>query len=235
MKAFGKYEYQASYSTPLAIADLADGLTGTYLGLNGQESALQLTDIFTSSLTGFVNDGAATTWPLAFLNFIYFDNNFRVLDAQKVQIDAAAAFSPGLESMVDFDKLENALDITLPGYLYVYLSNHTPASRVWFDDLTTIGVPLAIIGAVELGVGGGLNAAYKQASKYIANQMNRHLVRHAQKKLLQRIEKVIEKRLAEQRAIDYMQKIGQTYDKGYKNIKAYDKLLKTLYRDFFKL
>ncbi len=38
--------------------------------------------------------------------------------------------------MVDFDKLENAVDIPLPGYVYVYLSNHTPASRVWFDDLT---------------------------------------------------------------------------------------------------
>ncbi len=136
MKAFGKYEDQASYSTPLAIADLANALTGTYLGLNGQENALQLTDIFTSSLTGFANDGATTTRPLAFLNFIYFDNNFSVLNAQKIQIDATAAFSPGQEAMVDFDKLENAVDIPLPGYIYVYLSNHTPASRVWFDDLT---------------------------------------------------------------------------------------------------
>ena len=136
MKAFGKYEDQTSYNAPLGIADLAGALTSTYLGLNGQENALQLTDIFTSSLTGFANDGAATTRPLAFLNFIYFDNNFSVIDAQKVQIGATAAFNTGQEAMVEFDKLENAVDITRPGYIYIYLSNHTPASRAWFDDLT---------------------------------------------------------------------------------------------------
>ena len=135
MKAFGKYEDQATYSTPLAIADLADALTSSYLGLNGQESITQLTDLFNTSLTGFANTGAASTRPLAFLNFIYFDENFNQLDAQKVQLGEEAAFPPGQEATVEFDELSHALEITGDGYLYVYLSNHTPGSRVWFDDL----------------------------------------------------------------------------------------------------
>ena len=69
MKAFGKYEDQASYITPLAIADLADALTGTYLGLNGQESALQLADIFIYA------DEAKTQ---AMVAFDYDDRGFRL-------------------------------------------------------------------------------------------------------------------------------------------------------------
>ena len=69
MKAFGKYEDQASYSTPFAIADLADALTGTYLGLNGQESALQLADIFIYA------DEAKTQ---AMVAFDYDDRGFRL-------------------------------------------------------------------------------------------------------------------------------------------------------------
>ncbi len=133
-KVRSKYEEQGTYASPASVAVLADLLGTTYTGLNGQEVASTLSDFFEGALIGFANTGANDNQPLAFLNVIYFDEQFNVLDAQKVQV--GGGFATGQESAVDFAKLTQDIIIGFPGYLYVYVSNHTPGTKVYFDDLS---------------------------------------------------------------------------------------------------
>ncbi|MEO0554168.1 MAG: LamG-like jellyroll fold domain-containing protein, partial [Bacteroidota bacterium] len=137
MEVFGKYEEQASYASPLGVADLASVLGQTYLNTNGQEAIGALTDVFNGALTGFANDGANAALPLAFLNVIHFDAAFNVIQAEKVQLTTAAGFTPGQEHLTEFEKIDQEIEIASgqDGYVYVYVSNHTPGSKVYFDDL----------------------------------------------------------------------------------------------------
>ncbi|MEM8568589.1 MAG: LamG-like jellyroll fold domain-containing protein [Bacteroidota bacterium] len=138
MEVFGKYEEQGSYASPVGVADLASALGQTYLNLNGQEVLSTLTGTFNTALTGFANNGANTALPLAFLNVIHFDHAFNVVQAEKVQLTTAAGFVAGQEHLTDFDRIHQEIEIASDqdGYVYVYVSNHTPASKVYFDDLS---------------------------------------------------------------------------------------------------
>ncbi|MTI20251.1 hypothetical protein E1176_04390 [Fulvivirga sp. RKSG066] len=138
LTAYGKYESQASYAAPLALADIASALTGTYVGFNGQESAAALEDIFSAALSGFAN-GDSDLSPHAYMNYIYFDNDFNVLEKRKERLPEANSFTSDPESTnwhTFGNELNPYLDINQDGYLYVYVSNHTPGTKVYFDDIS---------------------------------------------------------------------------------------------------
>jgi len=145
MEAFAKYEIQNSYAAPLGIADIASALTSSFIGFNGQESISALDDLFGAALTGFANSGNDNN-PKAFFNYILFDKEFNVVEQNKLQVytqDRPIGMKDlgGFEIGTDPDDvgwLQRKFTIQAPenGYLYVYVSNHTPDSKVYFDDIS---------------------------------------------------------------------------------------------------
>ncbi|TRX59610.1 hypothetical protein FNH22_10720, partial [Fulvivirga sp. M361] len=155
-KVYAKYEKQSSYASPLGIPFLADLLGSTYVGQNGREVVSELSDLFEGALTGFANTGAENTRPLAFLNIIYFDEQFTMLDAQKVQITSESGFATGQESTVKFDSIKKDITISSSGYIYAYVSNHTPGSKVYFDDLSVTLTEDIVTQATDYYAGGSV-------------------------------------------------------------------------------
>jgi RHS repeat-associated protein len=135
MKVFGKYENKDSHvGMPLASVlgalvipattalEAEAGIVGTELG-----------NLLSPFLAGKSN---VETGPKADLNYILFDKALNVVDFNYDRIDPAAGFNITQENIVNFDVLELEKIIDRVGYLYVYVSNESPGSRVWMDDLT---------------------------------------------------------------------------------------------------
>mgnify|MGYP001792242487 CR=1 FL=1 len=55
--------------------------------------------------------------------------------AEAIPLTVEAGF-PVNQEYEDFECLTKAVEIDSPGYLYVYVSNHTPNTKVYFDDLS---------------------------------------------------------------------------------------------------
>lgn len=136
MEVFAKFENKASHSTvplttflmslfnPLqsATSSIAEGSTSIVSSLDG------LTALFSTKQE---DDDI----PAAYLNYILFDKDLNVASLAFERIDEVAGFASGSAHSVAFQKLELQKIIDRVGYLYVFVSNESPGSRVWMDDL----------------------------------------------------------------------------------------------------
>ena len=100
------------------------------------ELAQQILNNFTTAGVGALDDNPNTDSPLAYLNYILFDNNFQPI--LTIDGDVDAGFDQ-VTTAADgaFEKLEiNQIPITQAGYMYIYVSNENAANvNVYFDDL----------------------------------------------------------------------------------------------------
>ena len=78
--------------------------------------------------------------PRAYLNVVVFDKDFNYIDEQsgKVAITDKGKYVPGSSDYGVFEQVNLPQEITIQqaGYVLIYLSNETPGSEVYFDDLT---------------------------------------------------------------------------------------------------
>jgi RHS repeat-associated protein len=85
-----------------------------------------------------INDGDHGA-PKAYLNVIVFDKDFKadLSKSLKVAITGDGKYKPGSNHYGTHEQvaLPDAIAIAEPGYLFVYVSNETPQSEVYFDDL----------------------------------------------------------------------------------------------------
>ncbi|MTI25798.1 leucine-rich repeat domain-containing protein, partial [Fulvivirga kasyanovii] len=135
MQAFAKFKIQETYNQ-LALADVVAALTSTYIGANGLETASELESLFTGALSGFASSAGNT--PDAYLNYIIFDATFNVVTSNRMRVSESAGFYEGNASATEFEllDLDQVIDITQEGYIYVYASNESPDSEVYFDDVS---------------------------------------------------------------------------------------------------
>ncbi len=137
MEVFAKFENKASHnSLPLttflmslfnplqsATSTVAEGSTSLVSSLDG------LAALFSTKQE---DDDV----PAAYLNYILFDKDLNVANLAFERIDESAGFAAGAAHSVAFQKLELQKVIDRVGYLYVFVSNESPGSRVWMDDLS---------------------------------------------------------------------------------------------------
>lgn len=135
MGVFCKYEEQSGYSNaPLAtvLSMMLNPIQTAAIPFEGTGlSASMLSD----GLMPFLQTrGSNTALPAAYLNYILFDRNFKVVDLDFVRITEAGGFDIAAESTIPFEELRLRKIIDRVGYIYVYVSNESPGSRVWMDD-----------------------------------------------------------------------------------------------------
>jgi RHS repeat-associated protein len=71
------------------------------------------------------------------LNYIVFDRSYAMINAGAVRVPEGVGFDPGLEITVapQLTQFQNAITTHQAGYIYVWVSNESENSNVWFDDL----------------------------------------------------------------------------------------------------
>lgn len=81
-------------------------------------------DDFENFISNNKNNNPPSDVPRAYLNYVLFDDNFKMVDGRPVRVSAPGQIVP----------LTGVMDIKKNGYLYVYVSNESDTD-VFFDDL----------------------------------------------------------------------------------------------------
>ena len=124
------------------LTSLAGGLVSLTGGAHGSLSDLGNTtnSPVYAALNSFLpaNDPATPTTPKAYLNWMLVDNQFNYVSGNN-QSGALPAGSPDV-----LNALATSIGLHKSGYLYIWVSNETPAWDVFFDNLSvrTISGPL---------------------------------------------------------------------------------------------
>ncbi|MFL5786867.1 MAG: T6SS effector amidase Tae4 family protein, partial [Flavisolibacter sp.] len=173
---FGRSYYSASgqtftnaNSTPItAVTDIIGTLLnapGALAGSKGlgstQLQTLNPSTVFNSLIRG--SNGTTSSVPKAYINFIFFDDQFRYVTSGFSQVGASGA----VKSHWNTDASLQNITVSKNGYLYVYVSNESNWD-VYFDNLQVIhkrgaildethyypfGLPIAGISSKAIGFG----------------------------------------------------------------------------------
>ncbi len=154
---FAKYLDASSYNDQLlggaVLASFGTAMLthNPAMGLAGAGENVQVTDILEGSILDGLNvlNTEDPNVPRAYLNVIVFDKDFNYIDEQsgKVAITDVGKYVPGSSDYGVHEQVNLPQEITIQqaGYVLIYLSNETPGSEVYFDDLTIQHVTTPII------------------------------------------------------------------------------------------
>lgn len=123
------------FETPIsALSDLISALSGSISSLPGSHvtgGELQTSGVLSSGITDFLNDQDIIfdgERPKAFVNWILFDEQFQYVESN-------SGFEQAGEKLDFTEHIRTDMPIDKSGYLYIYVSNETPETRVFFDNL----------------------------------------------------------------------------------------------------
>ena len=146
LEAWVRYKNQEDfterhYTNDIPLLMLSELLGSTFSGSGAFEaySPAQAASTFDIALGngGFGSDGTDTA-PFAYLNFILFDENLNMLDAGWRRVPDDAGFDTGEENLPDMHRkieFEEPIMVSQAGYMYIWVSNESQNTKVWFDDL----------------------------------------------------------------------------------------------------
>jgi RHS repeat-associated protein len=140
---FCEIQQKTSYSRTGIVGAIANVLGNNFVG-----TATQL-DVLSTAITEFSEgtsalfslsggSGTDTGAPYAYANALVYDKGFNVNTAKTkfARVTSNAGFDPGYETISQHEKLTiPTIIIEEPGYIYIYLSNESEDTQVWFDDL----------------------------------------------------------------------------------------------------
>ncbi|MCD9015472.1 GDSL-type esterase/lipase family protein [Parachryseolinea silvisoli] len=157
LKTWVRYQEKVNYTNDLTMPLLAEFLgsdLATVLGRDGL-SLLNPQGTLESALAGMNGAGDNNLVPRAFLNYVVFDESWTSVASHKVQVSSSAGFEPGEENAPDaHEMLADSIVIPASGYVYIWVSNGSEATKVWFDDLTVIHEGSIVTQATDYGVWG---------------------------------------------------------------------------------
>lgn len=159
-EVWAKFENKISYNRNLSIATIASFLGGNFAFTGGFEgfTTTQTANSFSSALTtgGLMNDTGDDT-PFAYLNYILLGTDMSLLDADSKRVPLEAGFDPGEEALPNghaLVRLNQPIKPTQAGYLYIWLSNESENTKVWFDDFKVTHKQVLTTQATDYGVWG---------------------------------------------------------------------------------
>ncbi len=131
--------YQATAANAPLQNPLTDIVNGLASGVSGSSvlnthgvTSTELQTAFTPNVTSFLNTqppyNSGSTIPLAYVNWVLFDEQFNLVSSSSgfERVSAAGVIEP---------HTKQDMPITQSGYLYIYVSNTTPNIPVYFDNL----------------------------------------------------------------------------------------------------
>ena len=128
-------------TTPIVNSDPITGLAGLLTTAFGTKAVIDGVQIFNvtdnSGYTTFLNkDDVADEQPKAFLNYVLFDNDYKIIDFDADQATGAAEIPQTNPQLHQHEQLIFDLTIEKEGFLYIYVSNESKENMdVYFDDL----------------------------------------------------------------------------------------------------
>ncbi|MFM7858741.1 MAG: RHS repeat-associated core domain-containing protein, partial [Flammeovirgaceae bacterium] len=128
---------------------------------NGLESITQATNAFNAGLLGLApQNGDNPNAPSAYLNYILFDTNYARVAAGAVQVPQAAGFEEPQRgngyTSANLLKFAETIDIAQAGYIYIWVSNESENTEVWFDDLNVVHQSTLVAQATDYETWGGV-------------------------------------------------------------------------------
>ena len=140
LETWAVFERKVSYTRNATTTMMANLLGSAFVSASfGLETAALANQKFTTNLplalAGTGSDPA--TLPFAYLNYIVFDENYVLKDAGALRVPNNAGFDPGMEIAADPQQIvfENPIRPQQKGYIYIWVSNESENTKVWFDDL----------------------------------------------------------------------------------------------------
>ncbi|MEO1053662.1 MAG: fibronectin type III domain-containing protein [Bacteroidota bacterium] len=137
-RVWAQYEDNAaSYNRDMALATIIGQLSSTFSTVLTAEGLPLANDMIADAFTGIVLSGpdAGNTVPHAYLNYALFDDDFELVEARAKRVTTDAIY---VTASPDHEEIGYDQDIKIEqdGYLFVWVSNESQDTRVWFDDLT---------------------------------------------------------------------------------------------------
>lgn len=158
LEAWARYENKIDYARDLPLAMLTQFLGNTFAYKGGFEelNASQVASHFNAglALAGFGSDGPDDTRPFSYLNYMLFDNNTGFVDAGWMRVPLDAGFNAGEEGLPNRHRrvyFEQPIVVPQNGYIYVWLSNESEDTEVWFDDLKVTRGSARVVQATDYG------------------------------------------------------------------------------------
>ena len=163
-EAWVRFENKVSYTRNIGLLALSTFLGTSYANVGGFEglTPTQTGQTFEGALTsaGFMSDGSDNTRPFAYINFIIFDENRGYISGGWQRITEDAGFYPGEEGLTgQHVRVAFNNPIVIPqaadgGYVYVWVSNESEGTKVWFDDVKVTHSQIIVTQATDYGVWG---------------------------------------------------------------------------------
>ncbi len=158
-EVWSRYEIKTTY-TSIPVATFASLVAGVYTGAAGLEgiSAAQSGQTFSNALAGIFTSSDDDR-PFAHLNYVLLNTSLQTIGSHSVQVPEEAGFEAGEESLYDpvLLSLPEPVIATEDGYIYIWVSNASENSRVWFDDLkVTHSSAVFVAQATDYGVWGDI-------------------------------------------------------------------------------
>jgi RHS repeat-associated protein len=165
VETWARYEKKTSYAKDLALTALSSVLGTSFSrlpaggGFEGQTPSTVSTNVFNAlTAKGFDTNDNSTGTPFAYVNYILYNSSMVMVDAGWKRVPLAAGSDPAELNLPQNKPIKVALDaavnIANDGFIYVWVSNQSKATRVWFDDLTVSHQESMVIQASDYGVWG---------------------------------------------------------------------------------
>jgi RHS repeat-associated protein len=161
METWVRYKEKVSYTRDIDLLLLSQALGSSFAFKGAFEgyTISQTNTIFETGLqaAGFMNDAGDNTRPYAYINYMILDGNMALITADRRQVPATAGFIPGEEGLPDLhQKLDFAQPVVIPqnGYIYIWVSNESEDTKVWFDDIKITHRGTMVTQATDYGAWG---------------------------------------------------------------------------------
>lgn len=176
LKTWVRFERKEGPYNDIPLTVLTSLLGNTFAGIGGFEG--YISSQVSSNMYGqllnlnFLNDDSDPAMPRAYLNYFIYDDEMELLFADRQQVEDDAGFyneEMGLLNGENYSQLgfPEPIAIEQKGYIYIWVSNESENTKVWFDDLTVTHTGSFVTQAMDYGVWGDVLREQKTAeSKY---------------------------------------------------------------------
>jgi RHS repeat-associated protein len=169
-----RYEEKTSFTKDFGLVALSSLLGNTFVSLPGFENltVAQASSNLAGALTaaGFPDDGVDGTRPFAYLNYIIYDANMVYQDAGWVRVTEEAGSQPAELYLPQNKPIRLSFDTPITirenGFIYIWVSNQSKDTRVWFDDLKVSHHEPWVTQATDYGVWGDILRQQKTDSHF---------------------------------------------------------------------
>jgi RHS repeat-associated protein len=160
ISAWARFKIKATYSKASMNNILAMALASNFAFSNGLENIAQATSKFSQALmlNPLSPNNSSTGQPFAYINYVIFDNQNVALVRDVVQVPMSAGFEDTQKAngytQNNLVKFATPITINQAGYIYVWVSNESEDTEVWFDDLSIMHHKPLVAQATDYGAWG---------------------------------------------------------------------------------